>query len=85
MVSTALKLMLSMAVSTQHLFTMLAFLCVLTAHDFATMATNLDQVKVVSAVHDFLTANTAAAEVEVVMLVCIKCTVTAVLLLTARC
>ena len=87
MISTALKLVLSFvgAALTQHLFTIWAFLCVSTAHDFVTMATSLDQVEVVSTVHGVPTAIIAAAEGEVVMLVCIKCTVTAVLLLTARC
>ena len=86
MVSTALNLMRSIvgAVDTQHLFTIMAFLCVSTAYDCVTMARSVDQVKVVSAVHGVPTAIKAAAEVEIVMLVCIKCTVTAVLLLTAR-
>ena len=87
MISTALNHMLCVvrAVSTQHLFTIFAFLCVFTADDFFTMATSLAQVKVVSTVHGVPTAIEFAAEGEVVMLVWMKCTVTAVLLLTARC
>lgn len=56
------------------------------ANDYVTLATRLEQVVVVSTVHGLPKALRAAeGEVVALMLVCIKCTITAVLLLTALC